>query len=294
MRYVSESNYNVPWWLYEHRADVYSQSGEDGIISQILARIPQRDNWCVEFGASDGITNSNVLNLIRNHRYSAVLIEPDKAAYNCLLHNFADKRDRVEIVNGDVGWDETNKLDTHLSNTEIPENFDLCVIDVDGTDYYVWEAVERYTPKVVCIEFNPTIATELIYIQEKDAQERTGSSLLALVVLANKKGYKLVSVTDFNAFFVKECYYSLYEIPNNSPLLLRRSAMVTYLFSGYDGKMHTAGCNILPWHFLKVRNKNVQVVPWFLRKFPGDMGLLRRGLLHLYCKYKQLGEKAHV
>lgn len=37
--------------------NIYSQNGEDGIISEILKRLNLRENennWCVEFGAWDG------------------------------------------------------------------------------------------------------------------------------------------------------------------------------------------------------------------------------------------------
>lgn len=50
-------------------ADVTSQGGEDGIIREILNRLSGKielSNWCVEFGAWDGIRYSNTLNLIRN------------------------------------------------------------------------------------------------------------------------------------------------------------------------------------------------------------------------------------
>ena len=43
--------------LLNYRSNIYSQNGEDGIISEILQRLnlDQRNLWCVEFGAWDGM-----------------------------------------------------------------------------------------------------------------------------------------------------------------------------------------------------------------------------------------------
>lgn len=51
-------------WLLEHKKNVHSQSGEDGVIGAILDLLPERDRWCVEFGAWDG-------KLLSNTRYFA-------------------------------------------------------------------------------------------------------------------------------------------------------------------------------------------------------------------------------
>ncbi len=42
-------------WLAEHRRNLTSDDGEDGILEKILERIPDANRWCVEFGACDGV-----------------------------------------------------------------------------------------------------------------------------------------------------------------------------------------------------------------------------------------------
>ena len=66
---------------------IYSQFGEDGILLEILSRLGDKnlDKWCVEFGARDGISDSNTFNLIKNHNYKAVLIEGDKNFFHFLF-----------------------------------------------------------------------------------------------------------------------------------------------------------------------------------------------------------------
>ena len=77
--------------LSQFQRNIHSQFGEDGIIEEILNRIGQGctlDNWCVEFGAWDGIHLSNTCNLIKTKNYKAVLIEGDLNRHKDLCKNF--------------------------------------------------------------------------------------------------------------------------------------------------------------------------------------------------------------
>ena len=58
----------------EHATNVHSQNGEDGVIAEILDRLPELDRWCVEFGAWDGVHLSNTRHLIESRDFGAVLI----------------------------------------------------------------------------------------------------------------------------------------------------------------------------------------------------------------------------
>src|SRR5689334_19634333 len=102
-----------PKWLLEYKSDVYSQTGEDGIIQKILETLPARDKWCVEFGAWDGKHLSNTRNLIDHKQYSAVLIEGSRAKFSELKGNYAANPD-VYPINAFVGFDPNDNLDTIL------------------------------------------------------------------------------------------------------------------------------------------------------------------------------------
>ncbi len=80
-------------WLWDCLRDVFSQTGEDGVISKVLELLPL-DNWCVEFGAWDGLHLSNTANLVLNKNFSVVFIESDAARLNELKNNYAGN-DRV-------------------------------------------------------------------------------------------------------------------------------------------------------------------------------------------------------
>lgn len=196
---------NRSTWLQDYKRNVYSQSGEDGIIEKILEIIPNKDKWCVEFGAWDGFYSSNTAYLIQDKDYHAVLIEANSGKFNQLQKNFASNKN-VTTLNRFVGWEKESSLDTILATTAIPRDFDFLSIDIDGNDYHVWNFINKYNPKIVCIEFNPTIPTNIRFVQPADPSINQGASLLSLVELGRKKGYELVSVLLFNAFFVRSEY----------------------------------------------------------------------------------------
>jgi len=268
-----------PQWLLDHAADKYSQKGEDGVIAHILSLLPKSDGWCVEFGAWDGIHLSNVRSLILDKGFHAVLIEGDEKKYQALKRNYA-QNPQVHPVHAFVGFQPETGLDRILSNTEIPEDFDFLSIDIDGNDYHVWDAVRRFQPKVVCVEFNPTIPTEVDFVQPADPKVQQGSSLVALDRLARSKGYELVCVMPWNAFFVDRKYFSLFHIADNRPQIMRTDvSSVTWLFSGFDGSVHLAGAKRIPWHGVAMDERRHQALPRVLRTFPGNYGPLEKRLL---------------
>jgi len=259
-----------PHWLLQHAANKYSQTGEDGVVAKILSLLPELDRWCVEFGAWDGIHLSNVRNLVLQEGYGAVLIEGDAGKFEALKRNYA-ANDRVKPVNAFVGFDAATGLDGILSSSGIPVNFDFLSIDIDGNDYHVWEAVKAYRPKVVCVEFNPTIPSEVDFVQPADPRTQHGSSLLALDRLARAKRYELVCVMPWNAFFVDEKYFAKFEIADNRPQVMRtEQSAVTWLFCGYDGTVHLAGAKTLLWHGIAMDERKMQVLPRVLRTYPGN------------------------
>jgi hypothetical protein len=271
-----------PAWLWDHARNVHSQFGEDGVIEKILQTLPANDNWCVELGAWDGVYLSNTRNLIENAGYSAVLIEGDETRFAALKKRDAGN-ERVTPVHAFVGFTGNDGLDAILSRLPIPADFDFLSIDVDGNDYYIWKAMSAYRPKTVCIEFNPTIAIGVRFVQRADRSVNHGNSLSSLVELAEEKGYRLVSVLPVNAFFVDAQYFSRFEIDDNSPETLRKdSRHVTHLFSGYDGTVFLQGNQQLPWHGLPIREAAVQVLPKLLRRHPDNYSSIGKVALGVF------------
>lgn len=223
--------------MLNYSQNVTSQFGEDGIIEHLLSKIPTNEiKWCVEFGAWDGEYLSNTYNLIHNHGFNAVLIEGSSERATSLAAKIGafETSKSVIVINKFVQASGSDSLDAILSNTELPHNFDLLSIDVDGIDFYIWKNFIYYRPKIVIIEHNPTIPPHISYVQEEDGSIR-GASVLALYELGISKGYSLVCCTDVNSIFVLNEYYSLFGLIDNTPEKLMKKDYITYLISNYDG-----------------------------------------------------------
>lgn len=282
-----------PTWLLDSRSNVYSQAGEDGIVGKILDTLPTRDKWCVEFGAWDGLYLSNTRNLIEHKEYSAVMIEGNTSKYSELKKNYTHNP-KVHPLNAFVGFDQQTGLDKILGGFPIPKDFDFLSIDIDGNDYHVWNAMSAYKPKLIVIEFNPTISNDVKFVQKADGNISQGCSLAALVPLAKEKGYELVSVLAWNAFFVRSEYFPLFGIDDNSAETLRTDlSLITHIFVGYDGHVFLQGSRRLPWHDMHLRESDIQPLPRFLKKHPSHYNMVEKGLFLLFTNpaklFRELG-----
>ncbi len=274
-------------WLSEFARNVTSQHGENGIIEKVLEVIGQNDKWCVEFGSWDGKKCSNSYDLIDSKGYSAVLIEGDNRRFGDLLKTFEGNK-KVIPINTFVGFNEDDNLDSILKNTKIPRDFDLLSIDIDGNDYHVWEAVHDYKPKVVVIEFNPTVPSSVEFVQPRDMHVTQGTGISSMVKLGRKKGYELVACTRNNAIFVDSKYFDLFGINDNCIEQLRTDkSMITHIFFGCDGTVFIRGCGQSPWQSIAIKESKVQILPKWARKRFGDRNILRRKLGKLYRRLRK-------
>jgi hypothetical protein len=270
---------------------IYSQCGEDGIIEEIFARISssaQLDGWCVEFGALDGVLFSNTYNLIKNKGYRAVLIEGSKSHYKKLCRNIP-QQEAIKVCQF-VTLEGSSSLDSILRATPIPHDFDLLSIDIDGCDYHIFESLKLHKPKVVCIEFNPSIPNEIDFVQPADFAVKQGSSAKSIVRLARERGYFLAATTPCNLLLVREDFKGA--VGESALEELRDDTECrTLIFFGYDGTVLSNRENIsVPWHRLVVHPENLQVLPRYLRKFGEDYSVLQKVAFALFVLFRFPGD----
>ena len=261
--------------LHSFAANTYSQFGEDGIIAEILERISRREpanRWCVEFGAWDGVYLSNTCQLIRDRGFSAVLIEGDPAKVRKLHTNHP--QENVHKISKFVTFEGRSRLVSILRGTPIPEDFDVLSIDIDGCDYWILKSFRGYRPKVVVIEYNPTIPNSVEFIQARDFRVKQGTSARSMTALANSMDYALVACTKTNLIFVDRQYEVAVvgtEQANRGLDAIRDdSDCQVFLFSGYDGTILTSKPLQLPWHRTFVTPAGLQVLPRLFRTFPDE------------------------
>jgi hypothetical protein len=255
---------------------VTSQDGEDGVIAEIFSRLKVDRGWCVEFGAWDGKFHCNTWDLVHNHGWKAVYVEPHAQAFGQLLQNCAGMPD-VHCFNEFVNVEGEGSLAAILARTPIPADFDLLVIDIDSNDYFVWRGFEKYRPKVVMIEFNPFIPADISFFKWNDGKVKASASLAAVYELARTKGYELISVIGGNAIFVRRELFGLFDVRDNHPTAMFRSHWETKMFQGYDGSLYLVGNRKLIWRHqldrngqldhVEVADNDIQVLPEGLRVF---------------------------
>jgi hypothetical protein len=195
--------------LNRAEARVYSQNGEDGIIAWLLAQVGAPSRAFVEFGIEDG-RECNTANLSRTFGWSGLLLEAD-AAHVGAARAFYDRFPGVRVVQAEV---TPQNIDPLLREHGPPE-VDVLSLDIDGNDYWVWQAITAIEPRVVAIEYNASFGPERsVTVPYQGSFDRYaehasgfyhGASLAALAALGREKGYALVGCDSrgANAFLVR-------------------------------------------------------------------------------------------
>jgi len=184
----------------------FSQNGEDGILAEILRRCGVRDGFFVEFGAAQGVEN-NCAALADLLGWRGLFMEGGARDHAVLERKYRPS-DRVATRCAIVSPENVEALFTEAG---VPAEPDVLSIDVDGEDYWIWEALEHYRPLVVVIEYNSGLEPGRRLVQPRgsgpwDGTAFLGASLAALESLGERKGYRLVhtDLTGVNAFFVRD------------------------------------------------------------------------------------------
>jgi len=123
--------------LKDYERNDTSRYGEDGVIERALAVVGDRNGWCVEFGASDGVYLSNTHRLINREGFSAVLIEASDTAV--ALQKRYEGRSDIFVFRRFAEFEGPNRLDAILASTPISLEFDVLSTDIDGNDYHIWD-----------------------------------------------------------------------------------------------------------------------------------------------------------
>ena len=181
--------------LADRASGKYSQAGEEGILTAIFSAIGTTNRYAVEFGAGDGFTYSNTRRL-RELGWGGLMLEGDPKHANDMVKTEFITRENINDV---------------LARWRVPPSFDLLSIDIDGNDWYVWQALVPRA-RVVVIEFNrmwpegESVTIEYDPAFHHDGTDYHGASYSALRKLGHAKGYVLVHHQGVNLFFVaREC-----------------------------------------------------------------------------------------
>jgi len=186
--------------------------------------------------------------------------------YVCVCREISCEKESIDLL--------STVLKDHVP--DLPKAFDFLSVDVDGVDYWILvDLLESgYRPKLICVEFNPTMPHSVLYVQARRDSVRHGSSLAAFVSLLNEAAYDyvLIETTLFNAFFVPRRVYEKGRlratVPDTCLEVLNECTMGTRLYQLYDGTIKLDGCKKLLWHRIRMREADMQVLSMKQRGFP--------------------------
>lgn len=205
----------APPQLREVGFRVNSQHEEDGILLFIFALIGVTNKTCVEICAGDGI-ECNTSNLIINHKWTGLLVDGNEVNVNT-AKEFYSRHPNTMIWPPEIrkAWITRDNVNKTITDGGVAGSIDLLSLDIDGIDYWLWEAITAIDPRVVVLEFNHLLGPERSvtvpyndsFVAEftKYGSDYAGASLAAFVKLGKKKGYRLVGTNAFatNAFFIR-------------------------------------------------------------------------------------------
>jgi hypothetical protein len=219
MSYREKTQERLACTLSEYGFSCYSQTDEDGILLYIFSVVGATNRSCVEICAGDGI-QCNTANLIVNHGWSGLLIDGERENVERGTRFYA-KSPRTCIYPPMFlhAWITRGTVNDLLVNSGFSGEIDLLSLDLDGVDYWIWEAMTVVKPRVVVVEYQDILGPErswtVPYADDFVAGRHSmtnampnfaGASLRAFVNLARHKGYRLIGVNQygFNAFFARD------------------------------------------------------------------------------------------
>jgi len=204
----------------------FSGTNEDGILLYIFAILGVTNKKLVDIGAALPF-GSNSANLLIGHHWDGLLIDgssESKSISDYIYKQIPATRTSPPIyVNEFVTSDNINDI---LKKNGFEGDIDLLSLDIDGIDYWVLKSISIVQPRVIIVEYQTVLGSDLQYTIPNDPEYRStqaeinlhdsktilyaGASLKALNNLMNEKGYYLAGCNylDFNAFFIRKNLYS--------------------------------------------------------------------------------------
>jgi len=216
--------------LEEAEFRVFSQWGEDGIIQHLIRRVPIERRVFVEFGVENYV-ESNTRFLLTNNQWSGLVMDgsPENIAY--IKQDVIYWASNLKAECAFIDKDNINQL---LRANGITGDIGLLSVDIDGNDYWVWQAIDAVSPRIVICEYSSqfgpdaevTTPYDPAFVRGQAHHSRIyyGASISALSALAARKGYSLVAGNRAgnNVFFVRDDV--LGDLPVKTPREVYRRA----------------------------------------------------------------------
>ncbi|PJZ70298.1 hypothetical protein CH373_12200 [Leptospira perolatii] len=192
---------------------IFSQFEEDGLLLFLIAALEVENKTFIDIGSADGIS-SNCANLAFNFGWHGLFVDGSEKAIEAGRRFYEKHPDTTHyppvFVCDFVKRENINKI---ISGAGFHGPIGVMSIDIDGNDYWVWDAIETVEPAIVIIETHIEFGMKdrvvsydpNYYYPNPKHPEYFGASAVSMNKLAKKKGYRLVGANHygFNLLFVK-------------------------------------------------------------------------------------------
>lgn len=211
---------------------VFSQFGEDGIIQYLLMHVPVPSRRFVEFGVGN-YAEANTRFLLNNDNWSGMVIDGDEDNVRYIR---GDRRFWMTDLTAVPAFVDRDNINALIRDAGFAGPLGILSVDIDGNDYWVWEAIDCVDAAIVIAEYNSVFGgARAVTVPYDRAFYRYhahysglywGASLKALVLLAERKGYAFAgsNAAGNNAFFVKK------ELAGSLPLFSAEAGYVESKF----------------------------------------------------------------
>jgi hypothetical protein len=200
--------------LQEVEFKVTSQWGEDGIIDWLIERagIPPESQTFVEFGV-ENYRESNTRFLLQNRNWRGFIMDGGGSMEQAAIADGLYSKYSLTAKQVFITRENINDL---LAASGLGKDIGLLSVDLDGNDYWIWQAIETVSPIIVICEYNAVFGDihpisvpydpAFFLSSAHYSHLYWGTSIAALRLLAAKKGYRFVGTTlaGNDAFFVRE------------------------------------------------------------------------------------------
>lgn len=183
-----------------------SQNEEDGITLALLQEMGPGSRRFVEIGCGDNGGNSGFL--AQECGWTGLMVDGDASRIAVARALYGGGP--VSVAQA---WITREKINELIQMHGLDGDIDLLSIDIDGNDYWIWDAIHVCRPRLVIVEYNSLFGADLAvtipyredFFSKKYGKGYHGASLQALTHLAARKGYRLVVVEPrgVNAFFLR-------------------------------------------------------------------------------------------
>jgi hypothetical protein len=198
--------------LQEAEFRVFSQWGEDGIIQYLLGKLSIPRKVFVEFGVETYV-EANTRFLLMNDNWSGLVLDGSAENIRTIRKSAIYWQYNLKAVEAFITRENINTL---LTDNGMSGEIGLLSVDIDGNDYWVWQATDAVFPAIVVLEYNArfgpdeavTVPYDPGFTRGKAHHSHIyyGASLAALTQLSAEKGYALVGCNRAgnNAFYVRD------------------------------------------------------------------------------------------